>query len=127
LKDTGSEFGSGGAMFIYNNNFADVASFGATGISMGQGAKTYAQGWIDTDYRFAVGFGESITIQANAGLGGTAKPIYLEGVVSMPLGMMATTVVTASGTDQFTRSVRNITVATVAPSGGIQGDIWIQI
>jgi hypothetical protein len=127
LKDTGSEFGSGGAMFIYNNNFADVASFGATGISMGQGAKTYAQGWIDTDYRFAVGFGESITIQANAGLGGTARPIYLEGVVSMPLGMMAATVVTASGTDQFTRSVRNITVATVAPSGGIQGDIWIQI
>ncbi len=127
LKDTGSEFGSGGAMFIYNNNFADVASFGATGISMSQGANTYAQGWIDTDYRFAVGFGESITIQANAGLGGTAKPIYLEGVVSMPLGMMATTVVTASGTDQFTRSVRNITIATVAPSGGIQGDIWIQI
>jgi hypothetical protein len=127
LKDTGSEFGSGGAMYIYNNNFADVASFGATGISMGQGAKTYAQFWTGTDYKFAVGSGNSITIESNGGLGGTSRPIYLNGVVQMVFGIGPTTVVQATGTDQFTRALRNITVATVAPSGGIQGDIWIQI
>jgi hypothetical protein len=94
---------------------------------MSTGSNTYAQFWTGNDYKFAVGSGNSITIESNGGGGGTARPIYLNGVVQMVFGIGPTTVVQATGTDQFTRALRNITVATVAPSGGIQGDIWIQI
>ena len=127
LRDTSNGWGSGGAMHIYNNNLSDYATFGATGLAQNSGQNAYAQFWSGADYYFKVGSGNSITIEANGGLGGTSKPIYLNGAVAMPSGMMSTYVVTASGTDQYTRAVRNITISGANPSGGIQGDIWIQI
>ena len=112
-------------VYIYNNNMSNSLSLGATGLSMNEGQSAYGQFWNGNVYYISSGKG--LTLRANGGSASTSNPLALEGLVQMPFGMGAVQVVTVTGTDQFTKAVRNITVATVAPSGGIQGDIWIQI
>jgi len=127
LVDTSTGWNSGGALTIQSNNGANYSNFSSLGIAFQKGSVGVNVAFVDNNFMISTGSGSKIRIQPNGGLISATHSIDLEGRVNISGGLGAVYVAEATGTDSFTKAVRNITVATSAPSGGIQGDIWIQI
>lgn len=73
------------------------------------------------------GTSSGITLKPNGGVLSSTYPVYIYGRLDASFGGIVAGAYIAGNTTYTSRAIRNITVDTAAPSGGSEGDIWIQI
>ena len=141
LVSTSTDWSAGGALNInaitnsYYGNENVSTTIGANYLSMtrsgGTNNPTYQTIMMQADELAGVARGDFIIdaplgIQLKPNHGSYSSTVAIWGKVNPMSGITAGTYITGS-TSYTNTAIRNITVNTTAPSGGSEGDIWIQI
>ena len=146
MTDTSNGWDSGGAISInsqssgYYGTESTTLSVGGNRIQLSRSGGTPSasyQSWIAHADELAgvsrgtllitTGTSSGITLKPNGGTASSTYPVYIFGRLDTSFGGIVPGAYIAGNTTYTSRAIRNITVNTTSPSGGNEGDIWIQI